>query len=190
MENIQEEKKKYEFGKAERPEQKPDSKYREAPPYIVEKANELIEKYHKHLERARISYLFYEESLKYRGKEVPGRVYKVHDRIKVKMKKDFIVVISEPKWEMIHNQNKEDAALDWILCFMTVGSNPDSWTTKDPDFSGFYNNVDRFGLWDRDLQNLEKRIKQTSIPLEPDNTESFTVEKEPQPAPEPELVNN
>ena len=170
MENNHEEKKKYEFGKPERLEQK-DSKYREAPPYIVEKANELIEKYHKHLRRARISYLFYQESLKYRGKEVPGRVYKVHDREKLKMKKDYIVVMSEPKWEMIHNQNKEDATIDWLLCFMTIGSSPDSWTTKDPDFSGFYTNVDRFGMWDRSLKNLKNKLKQTKISLEDNKNE-------------------
>lgn len=169
MQNEKE--KQYEFGKPERPEQE-ESDYREAPGYIVEMAENLIKSDHQHLKPARITYLMKDGTIKYRGKEVPGKVHKVHDREKVEMKKDFIVVISEEKWEQAEEQGKEEAALDWILCFM--GGMQGDWSKKDPDFSGFYKNVDRFGMWDRSLKTLEKKMKQTSISVDT-----------PQPEPEP-----
>ncbi|MFW6145540.1 MAG: hypothetical protein ACOC4Y_01945, partial [bacterium] len=66
----------YEFGKSERPEQE-ESDYREASGYIVEMAENLIESNHRHLEPARITYLMKDGTIKYRGKEVPGKVHKV-----------------------------------------------------------------------------------------------------------------
>ncbi len=150
------------FGQPERPEQESMTGYREAPDSIRKLGEKLIEDHHKHLEKARVLYQVYDDEMTYRGKRVPGRVYKVHDREKAEMKKDFEIVISEPVWEQIEEEGNEEAAMDFLLCFCTVGSSSD-WATKDPDFYGFYNNIDRYGMWDRSLKNLEKKLKQTSI---------------------------
>jgi len=156
-------KSKYEFGKPQRPEEM-TSEYREAPPGIKEMIEDLIEENHQHLKRAKFLMLMYEKDMKYRGQRVPGRVYKVHDREKVRLKKDFEIVISEPFWEEVVEQSKEKAALDFLLNFCSIGEAPGDWKTKDPDFYGFYKNVDKFGMWQRSLKNLEKKINQTSLP--------------------------
>lgn len=159
-------KEEYKFGQPERPEQEPDSKYREAPKYIIELAKDLIEKQHGHLKQCKIQWEVFEDEMKYRGKKVPGRVYKVHDREKIENDYDIRVVISEPIFEQLSEENYEEAALDWVLCFVTIGSEEGTWTTTDPDFYGFYNNVDRYGMWDRPLKTLEKRLQQQKLPFE------------------------
>jgi hypothetical protein len=166
MENLEKESanvSKLEFGKPEQLEEEEQNKYWQAPGHIIELASEVVDKNHQHLERCRLLILMYEDELSYRGKTVPGRVYKIHDREKTELEKDMEIVISEPTWERIANEGKEEAAMDWLLCFITVGSSPGSWTTKDPDFSGFYNNFERYGAWDMSLKNLKKRMQQMKI---------------------------
>lgn len=148
------------FGQVERPEQEKDNDYEEAGERIVKMANKLIDQRHRHLKQARILFLTYDDTISWRGKEVPGRVYKVHDRERVRVKADMEVVISLPKWEQLAEENKQEAALDWLLCFITIGAAPGMFTTQDPSFFGFYQNIDEFGMWDRDLKTLEKKINQ------------------------------
>lgn len=161
------------FGQPERPEDKPINEYEEAEQEIVDLANELIQERHPHLRQSRILYIMYDNEINYRGKEVPGRVYKVHDREKVKIKNDLEIVISRPYWEQAEEQGKEKAAMDWLLCFCTIGSEAGTWTTQEPDFYGFYSNVDRFGMWDRSLITLEQKLRRQKLPFEPEEEESF-----------------
>ena len=152
------------FGSVKRPEQQKESEYEEAPQEVVDLANKLISERHSHLKQARILYLMYDNELEYRGKKIPGRVYKVHDREKVKLKKDLEIVISRPYWEMLAEENKQEAGMDFVLCFATIGSNPGAFTTQDPNFYGFYKNIDEFGMWDRDLKTLQKRMDMQKLP--------------------------
>jgi hypothetical protein len=176
---MADEKKEYKFGEPERPEQEPETKYEEASQEIVDLAKELIDDHHPHLRQARILYLVYEDKLDYRGLRVPGRVYKVHDREKEKLKKDFEVVISQPVWNQIIEEENEEAAMDWLLCFITVGNEAGTWTTQDPDFYGFYNNVSRYGTWHTPLKNLDKRLAQQKLPFQPETTETYESTTDP-----------
>lgn len=169
--------KEYKFGEPERPEDVPLSKYREADEDIVELAEKLIEKNHPYLKQARILYLVCEDELTLRGKPVPGRVYKVNEREKTEIQKDLEIVISEPIWHRVLEEGNAEAAMDFILCFCTLGKEAGTFTTCDPDFYGFYSNIDRYGTWDRSLKELKKRVLRQKLPFGPDEEEGLYQEQ-------------
>ena len=159
-----EEKKEIKFGTTERPEQESLTGFEEATPEIVALAKDLIGKFHDHIKDARILYLTIDKELKYRGKIVPGKIYKVNDREKTELNKDYTVVISLPIWEGQTAKHKE-AIMDFILCH-AVKDGDGGFKLIEPDFYGFYRNVERYGLtWSHELSELKKRINQMSLPF-------------------------
>ncbi len=153
--------KEIKFGQPEKPEEKSLTGYREAPESIITLAEDLIAERHFRLRDAQILYLLSEDEIKYQDRLVPGRLYKISEREKTKLKKDFILVIAEPTWEVLSTEDKK-AAMDHILCYGTTNSDG-GYKLRKPDFLGFYNNISEYGFWNRELKELKKRMGQMSL---------------------------
>ena len=157
------------------------TKYTSAPD-VKAIAEELIPKYHPHLENVRIEYVLSDKTPKQGGKEVWGFVRKVTNLPAFLASKPneqkagdfspfFVMVISEPVWLNLF-PDKRTALVDHELCHCGVEVDDEGnlkLTMIPHDLEEFTRIVDRYGLWYesvRDFFNTAKKTKQNDGELE------------------------
>jgi len=135
-------------------------------------AEELIEKYHPHLQDVRIEYVMGDKAPKSSGKEVWGFVRKVgslpaylasdDDHKKAgEVEAFFVMVISEPVWEKL-NTEKRTALIDHELCHCGVEVDDEGngkLTLIPHDLEEFTSIVRRYGLWRDDVRDFINTAK-------------------------------
>lgn len=138
----------------------PESKYIFAPAEIIEEANELIEKHHKHLKRANIAYMFNKKTMKSKGRLMFGKCVKCSERDKQMHGYDFLIIISKPVYEELEPETRQ-AGIDHELCHADFG--PKGPSTIPHDFEDFNCIIDRHGFWSGNLKKLESKFKQMKM---------------------------
>ena len=160
------------------------AKYRPAP--AVERiAEELIPKYHEHLEGVRIEYVFRDKASSKGGKVVAGRAhlksglvaYLAQDRpsesFDLNDERFFVIEIAEDVWSALEAAQRE-ALVDHELshCMLDVDEDDGSWDLSivGHDVEEFAAVIERHGLWQPDLANLGAVIAERRL-LDPEDGE-------------------
>lgn len=125
---------------------------------IYKAANKLISKYHPHLAEIndQIFIYFKEKAATPGGVIVAGKTKKAAPLLaqglvtENKHKITFCIEIAHDYWKLLNDRQKT-ALLDHHLCAMTAAENAQTGVTaygcKPPDFVGFREEVERWGLW-------------------------------------------
>lgn len=147
------------------------TKYTPAPD-VKKIAEELIPKYHHHLENIRIEYVMADKAPKHGGKEVWGYVRKISslpaylaaepsDQKDGQTESFFVMVISEPVWVNLM-PDKRIALVDHELCHcgVEVDDEGNSKLILIPhDLEDFTSIVRRYGLWREDVRDFVNTVK-------------------------------
>ena len=133
--------------------------YKDAPE-VKEIAEELIPKYHTHLEtfKVKIEYSFISKTPKTKGNEVWGSVKKVSGLNAYLANEGadfFVMTISEPVWGAL-SRDEQTALVDHYLCYCFAEADqsedddkadPVKLSIQSPDFSEFNSIARRYGAW-------------------------------------------
>lgn len=144
---------------------------------------ELIEKYHQHLALVRIEYIFNDQVLKEKGKEMLGRAkkksgldaYLAGNDTAEEPQPFFVIEISKPAWDLL-NQKQKRALVDHELCHCLWDVEKGIYM-RTHDVEEFSEIIKRHGLWQPDVELFAtiaaKHVKQMDLPMtEPDVTKS------------------
>jgi hypothetical protein len=125
--------------------------YQMADKEVVDLAQEVLEKDHRHLLEANISYLFRDRAWKKGdGRTVLGKASKRNeiDRILSQRREDFIVIIAKPRWDVMSVEERR-CLLDHELCHAGVrisSSGEKQWILRSHTIEEFPENLARFSF--------------------------------------------
>lgn len=165
---------------------------------VEEIARTLIAEHHEHLQELTFLYLHTTQEKKVRGRVVYAEVKRlgVIDRFlssgteaSLEAGADFMIVTYGDAWSLLA-PNQKQAAIDHELCSVRKEEKPKrdgeviiTWKIVGPDAVVFYGEIERHGLWRRELRNLGAKMRQ--MPLAWDKV---PMEMEPEPETERETV--
>ncbi|MFW5962301.1 MAG: putative metallopeptidase [bacterium] len=131
------------------------AEYRKSPE-VKEIAKELISKYHKHLQSARMEYLFRDKAGKSGGNAVLGNTRKVSGIYQTLTGLDFIIDIAEDTWQEL-TENQRYALIDHELYHCGINEQGNFVIIKH-DVTEFIPIIKRYGLWTEGLQVLGQNV--------------------------------
>ena len=137
--------------------------WQEASPSVIHLAEQLIRKYHKHLQRARIGFIFRKEAQKSGGMNIYGQAKKVSEKEQVYLDFDFIIWVSKEDWER-QSDSWCEALLDHELCHCAWGDH--GWTMRPHDIQEFTEIVERHGYWNPDLLQFGQAGKPEQLSMQ------------------------
>lgn len=157
------------------------TKYTPAPD-VKSIADELIVKYHPHLDGVRIEYVMGDKTPRRGGKDVWGFVKKIsslpaylaadkNDQKSGDVSPFFVMVISEPIWVNLY-PDKRTALVDHELCHcgVEVDDEGNSKLTLIPhDLEEFVAIVRRYGLWMEDVKDFVTAVNSKTNSISSDN---------------------
>ena len=141
--------------------------WEEASQSVITIAEQLIEEYHPHLEKARIGFVFRKKAQKSGGVRVLGQTQKINPKLQVCLELDFLIWISKEDWEEKFTDAQQHALVDHELshCGFDVDN---GWVMRPHDVQEFWHIIKRHGLWSADLMRgkeaLEKAV-QKALPM-------------------------
>jgi len=152
---------------------------------VAKVAAKVIREHHPHLIDARVSFLFVYPAPKQNGRDLPGRVGKVADKVNAILEAsgsdsrcDFVVEVASDVWLTADNLAREALVDDlmtrcwwkWDEVLMATTDKKTgeekqelhrvfkSWTLRAPDVISFHEVLKRRGLWTEDLVDMAKHI--------------------------------
>ena len=128
-----------------------NSEWIKAPESVLHLAQELIEKYHEHLQGANIGFVFRETADRSGDKLVLGKAAKVSPRDKVFNNLDFVIWLAQDWWRGILTDVQRQALLDHELCHCVFDEETETYKLRGHDIEEFREIVERYGLWSDDL---------------------------------------
>lgn len=142
----------------------------ESNPKAQEIATQLIPEHHPEIAKAEILYLFTDKTVKRRGKVQLARTMKASDLIDhLSGGADFVIVFSSEPWGAL-DEEQRIALVDHQLCYCDMKTDKDGndgFTLRAADFEGFTGNVERHGLWNKDVADFVNMTKQLKLPMDP-----------------------
>jgi hypothetical protein len=126
---------------------------------VTKMAEGLIEKWHRHLNGANITYLFRDRPWKTsESRIVLGRASKRNeiDKLLSPKREDFIIIISKPSWDTMTLDHKQQL-LDHELCHAGVqvtNSGDRKWILRQHPIEDFPENLARFEFRRQELGTL------------------------------------
>lgn len=119
--------------------------WREAPQYVLDVANRLIDQHHESLRDARIAFIMRSEASKSNGLVTLGRAKKVSDELQLHVPYDFIIWLASDEFVRLSAAQRE-ALIDHQLCHLQWID--DVAKIRGHDFDGeFVEIIMRHGLW-------------------------------------------
>lgn len=127
-----------------------------AGPDVMKKVKSLIAKYHPHLALVEdeIAVVFREKAVEKSGKVLMGNTSKATPLLEVLTDKKFgyrfIVELGADVWQNELDDRQQLALLDHHLCAMKVeddGQGGRKYSLRPPDFVGYKEEVERWGMW-------------------------------------------
>jgi len=127
-----------------------------AGPDVMKKVKSLIAKYHPHLALVEdeIVVVFREKAVEKSGKVLMGNTSKATPLLEVLTDKKFgyrfIVELGADVWQNELDDRQQLALLDHHLCAMKVeddGQGGRKYSLRPPDFVGYKEEVERWGMW-------------------------------------------
>jgi hypothetical protein len=147
---------------------------------------ELIPKYHPHLQNCRVEYVFNEGAMKTKGKELLARAKKKSGLdaflfappTEDEPKPFFVIEINKPAWDALNKKQKR-ALVDHELCHCLWDVEKGLYM-RTHDVEEFSEIIKRHGLWQPDVQLFAeiavKHVKQLELPI-PETKEPVKVIK-------------
>ncbi len=156
-----------------------------AEPQII--AKKLVKDFHTHLHGVNLVYLFQNktnkegvpEPTKRKGKVMPADT-KLVSGLSAFLSSDtfndnsaepvpyFALVFCHYCWNQVLNETTRVACVDEQLCRCWYDDEKDTLTVRPYDFTGYHENVKRYGAWHPDLETFLKVAKQQPLPgIEP-----------------------
>jgi hypothetical protein len=148
-------------------------------PEAAEIAEALIAEHHPHLEDASVLYLATSQKRKSRGQVVLGTAGKMAPpqrylssgvQQSVEAGADFLLIFTEAEWMRLTGEQRR-AAVDHELChcIQTTRETADGeieygWGLRGHDVECFAEEIERHGLWRRELRDLAAEMQQ--LPLD------------------------
>lgn len=131
------------------------TEWERVPPSVVEMAQDLIEKYHRHLMIVRIGLLFRSEAPVTGGKRTLGQASTVNAKWKPLLSEefDFIIWLAADAWYEDLDDRQRRALLDHELCHCSL-SNEGKPEIRPHDIEEFAEIVQRHGFWRDDLERV------------------------------------
>ncbi|MDI6770117.1 MAG: putative metallopeptidase [Anaerolineales bacterium] len=129
----------------------------EASSSVLSTAQDLIDRYHPHLKKARILFVFRSEAAKSNGRRIFGHAAKVSPQMRILLDDaDFIIWISEHDWEA-NSAAWREALIDHVLCHCLYFQGECS--IRPHDVEEFAEIVERHGLWNTELLMVNEAIQ-------------------------------
>lgn len=132
-------------------------------PEVEVVAQPIINKYHKHIKRAKIAYIFRRAIKGVGDRHVElGRMSRMTDKFKLFADYDFVMEISWKHWKSMKDKTRQ-ALVDHELCH--CGSKVDLKTGKETfhiihhDLEEFKCIVERYGFWSNNLKSFAEAVK-------------------------------
>jgi len=126
---------------------------------VEDLANEIIDKDHRHLLKAHITFLFRDRPWKTsESRTILGRASKRNeiDRLLSPKKEDFIIIVTKPSWDKMDLEKKK-FLLDHELChcgIMVTNSGDSKWILRRHVIEEFPENLARFEFRRKELGDL------------------------------------
>jgi putative metallopeptidase len=133
---------------------------------------QLIEKHHKHLERATVLCLGKPKASKRGDRAIVAKARKVTKAMNALLKGSdvgeahYLIEVGLDVWKGLDREKKR-IALDVALMYLTGQDDKGSWGTTWPDFEGFNEEVRRHGAWRAELELAAKEFRQLTLDLRP-----------------------
>lgn len=141
--------------------------------WAEEIAKQLIPEDHPEVANAEILYLFTDKTVKRRGKVQLARTMKASDLIDhLSGGADFVIVFSSEPWAALSEEQRV-ALVDHQLCYCDMKTDKDGnegFTLRAADFEGFTANIERHGLWNKNVADFVIMTKQLKLPMDPGTT--------------------
>lgn len=137
--------------------------WEEAPQAVLELTERLIDRYHEHLQDARIAVIMRSEAQSTNGKLTLGKAKKVSAEQQVHIPYDFIIWVAKDYWQAFLSPNQREALLDHELSHCHW----DGFTAsmRGHDVEEFSHIIERYGFWWPQSDAFATAV-QTALPLE------------------------
>lgn len=117
---------------------------------------------HPDLEKVRFLVVFRKSGMSKFGSAVSARVSLIPDAFRLGSKADVLIEVGWHAWQDLSERVKT-ASIHEQLCYLWRDERSGVVKMKQPDFWGFHQNVQRFGVWNGRLKELQKTIQQLPI---------------------------
>jgi hypothetical protein len=139
----------------------------EAPDTVIELAERIIERYHKHLKDARIAIVMRSEAPVSGGTVTYGKARKVSAEQQVHIPYDLIIWLAQDRWDAFLSPLQKEALLDHELSHCQW----DGFTAsiRGHDVEEFNHIIERYGMWWPGSDQFEAAVQQ-ALPLQVQRT--------------------
>lgn len=120
---------------------------------VLHIAEELINKYHRHLLPAKIGFLFRSEAGSSGGRSQIGNVSCVSPKMQAYVDLDFVIWLSKPDWDRMTDL-QHHAIIDHELYH--IWDTGEGYKLVSHDIEEFAEVLDRYGLWKSDLESCRR----------------------------------
>lgn len=139
--------------------------YREADEELLTLAQEIIARWHSHLQQARIGFVYQDTASTRKGRQILASVRLINAHLQAAgLPFDYLVTVAKDEWNQSDHERRV-TILDHEFCHCAFDREKWVWTTRDHDIQEFREIVARHGLWTRDLRYLGQ-VLQERLPLE------------------------
>jgi hypothetical protein len=160
------------MARCRRPKKEPVKTEWERMPEADSLARQLIEKHHKHLERATVLCLGKPKASKRGDKVNIAKARKVTKAMNALLKDSnvgeghYLIEIGLDAWRAL-DKEKRKIVLDHELMHMAGQDDKGHWTTVGHDIEAFTEEIRRYGAWTAELEIFAKEARQLSLDLKP-----------------------
>jgi len=133
-------------------------------------ATDLIPAHHPHLGAARFAFLFTEDTITSRGRDVWAKTQTASALLDFFAEADFVIVVSSPIWARL-TEAQRVALVDEELSRCAGKADKDGvmhWSIRAPDVEAFTAVIARRGLWRQSIREFAQTVRrweQQTLPL-------------------------